>query len=122
MPIARFVAAGGLLSYGIGEVKYHRIGTYAGKILRGVPGQVAAIAPMAVIWRPTGARSMHGNQETAFLRDVKISHRHSDHYNEDPFLTSAIFGEGGHLFLDRLNPLFWLSNEIGPLPARFIEF
>jgi hypothetical protein len=40
---------------------------------------------------------MYGNQETAFLRDVKISHRHSDHMS-NPFLTSAIFGEGGHDF------------------------
>jgi hypothetical protein len=45
-----------------------------------------------------------------------------DRYNEDPFLTSPIFGESGHVFLDRLNPLFWVSNEIVPLPARFIEF
>jgi hypothetical protein len=91
MQTSRLVTAGGLLSYGIGEVKYyHRIGTWAGKILKG-----CRVNPPSHPWRLFGtrstsaphgcARSRPGNERTAseFLRDVKISRRNSDRYNEE---------------------------------------
>jgi Transposase IS200 like len=45
-------------------------------------------------WRATGARSMHANEETAFLRDIKVSPRNSDRYNEEILLNVRDFRRG----------------------------